>query len=298
MAGGGGREESISIDDMTPPRHHRRDDRQLPITSAAAKTATMTPSSFISDAKASIPRGWFVPVDDSPTHFQKVLAEVVGTYMLVFIGCGSALINRVQPLGTVGMAMAWGFVLMAAIYAVGHISGAHFNPAVTVALAAIRRFRWKEVPMYVLGQLLGATLASLTLKVLFHKQPDIIPIATQYAAATTDLEAFLWEFIITFILMFSICANTTDHRASPGLAGFAIGSTLLVNALVAGPITGASMNPARSIGPAVASGVYKNLWLYILAPVLGALFAAMVYSGLRVPKPTAAADDKDMTTQA
>ncbi|CAI0447811.1 unnamed protein product [Linum tenue] len=98
--------------------------------------------------------------------------------------------------------------------------------------------------------------------------------------------------------MFSICANTTDHRASPGLAGFAIGSTLLVNALVAGPITGASMNPARSIGPAVAAGVYKNLWLYILAPVLGALFAAMVYSGLRVPKPTAAsADDKDMTAQ-
>ncbi|CAI0379855.1 unnamed protein product [Linum tenue] len=160
---------------------------------------------------------------------------------------------------------------MAAIYAVGHISGGHFNPAVTVALATIRRFRWKEVPMYVLAQLLGATLA------------DIDPIMTQYVAPTSDLVAFTWEFIITFTLMFSICANATDDRASKGFAGFAIGSTLLVNVMVAGPITGASMNPARSIGPAVASGVFKNLWLYIVAPVLGALAAAMVYSGLRVP---------------
>ncbi|CAN1848234.1 unnamed protein product [Linum perenne] len=144
---------------------------------------------------------------------------------------------------------------------------------------------FQKVPMYVLGQLLGATLGSLTLKVLFHRQTDINPIMTQYSSPTTDLEAFLWEFIITFILMFSICANATDHRASKGLAGFAIGSTLLVNVLVAGPITGASMNPARSIGPAVASGVYDNLWLYILAPVLGALAGAMVYNGLRVPIP-------------
>ncbi|CAN0877333.1 unnamed protein product [Linum grandiflorum] len=213
----------------------------------------------------------------------QILAEVVGTYILVFIGCASALTDRVQKLTIVGIAMVWGFVLMAAIYAVGHISGAHFNPAVSIAMAAIRRMPWKEVPMYVLAQLLGATLGSLTLKVLFHRQADIVPIMTQYASPTSDLEAFLWEFIITFILMFSICANATDHRASPGLAGFAIGATLLVNVLVAGPITGASMNPARSIGPAVASGVYDNLWLYILAPVLGALAAAMVYSGLRVP---------------
>ncbi|CAI0549265.1 unnamed protein product [Linum tenue] len=268
-------EESISIDEMrtTPPRHHRGDP-QLPTSTAVE-----------SKSKASIPRGWFVPVDHSPTHFQKILAEVVGTYILVFIGCASALTDRVEKVGIVGIAMVWGFVLMAAIYAVGHISGAHFNPAVTLALAAIRRTRWKQVPMYVVAQLVGATLGSLTLKVLFHKQGNIDPIATQYAVTTSHLEAFLWEFIITFILMFSICANATDHRASPGLAGFAIGSTLLVNVLVAGPITGASMNPARSIGPAVASGVYTNLWLYILAPLLGALFAAMVYSGLRVPIP-------------
>ncbi|CAI0446197.1 unnamed protein product [Linum tenue] len=143
----------------------------------------------------------------------QILAEVVGTYILVFIGCASALTDRVEKVGIVGIAMVWGFVLMAAIYAVGHISGAHFNPAVTLALAAIRRTRWKQVPMYVVAQLVGATLGSLTLKVLFHKQGNIDPIATQYAVTTSHLEAFLWEFIITFILMFSICANATDHRA-------------------------------------------------------------------------------------
>ncbi|CAN1848241.1 unnamed protein product [Linum perenne] len=181
--------------------------------------------------------------------------------------------------------MVWGFVLMAAIYAVGHISGAHFNPAVTVALAAIRRLPWKEVPMYVLGQLLGATLGSLTLKVLFHRQTDINPIMTQYSSPTTDLEAFLWEFIITFILMFSICANATDHRAVQ--IKHVCSNHVFLICLGGGcrPITGASMNPARSIGPAVASGVYDNLWLYILAPVLGALAGAMVYNGLRVPIP-------------
>ncbi|CAL1354256.1 unnamed protein product [Linum trigynum] len=246
------------------------DSSQLPVTSAA-------------DGSGTKARGWFIPYLDSPSPFQKIAAEVVGTYMLVFMGCAAALTDRVQKLTIVGVAIVWGFVLMAAIYAVGHISGGHFNPAVTVALATIRRFRWKEVPMYVLAQLLGATLASLTLRGLFHNQADIDPIMTQYAAPTSDLVAFTWEFIITFTLMFSICANATDDRASKGFAGFAIGSTLLVNVMVAGPITGASMNPARSIGPAVASGVFKNLWLYIVAPVLGALAAAMVYSGLRVP---------------
>ncbi|CAN1188573.1 unnamed protein product [Linum perenne] len=269
-------ELSISMDE-TPPRQHHHQRHHRP-TSTAAKTTEPKASS-------TAHQGWFIPHDHNPTHFQKIVAEVMGTYILVFIGCASALTDRVQKLTIVGIAMVWGFVLMAAIYAVGHISGAHFNPAVTVALAAIRRLPWKEVPMYVLGQLLGATLGSLTLKVLFHRQTDINPIMTQYSSPTTDLEAFLWEFIITFILMFSICANATDHRASKGLAGFAIGSTLLVNVLVAGPITGASMNPARSIGPAVASGVYDNLWLYILAPVLGALAGAMVYNGLRVPIP-------------
>ncbi|CAN1848240.1 unnamed protein product [Linum perenne] len=209
----------------------------------------------------------------------------MGTYILVFIGCASALTDRVQKLTIVGIAMVWGFVLMAAIYAVGHISGAHFNPAVTVALAAIRRLPWKEVPMYVLGQLLGATLGSLTLKVLFHRQTDINPIMTQYSSPTTDLEAFLWEFIITFILMFSICANATDHRAVRNFLSLSLHQSSLIILRGCRPITGASMNPARSIGPAVASGVYDNLWLYILAPVLGALAGAMVYNGLRVPIP-------------
>ncbi|KDP41384.1 hypothetical protein JCGZ_15791 [Jatropha curcas] len=217
--------------------------------------------------------------------FQKILAEFLGTYVLIFIGCGSALTNDIQKLTILGIAIVWGVVLMALIYAVGHISGAHFNPAVSIALAAVRKFSWKHVPVFVLAQVLGSTLAILTLKVLFHDQDDIQATMTQYKNSTSHLEAIIWEFIITFILMFNICAVATDHRASKDFSGVAIGGTLLVNVMVAGPITGASMNPARSLGPAIVSGVYKNLWVFLLSPVLGALAATMVYNMLRVPKP-------------
>ncbi|XP_044478459.1 aquaporin NIP1-1-like [Mangifera indica] len=223
--------------------------------------------------------------DTSPSHFQKVVAELIGTYVLMFIGCGAALVNKIQSLTIVGIALAWGLVLMAMIYAVGHVSGAHFNPAVTVAFAASRKLSWKQVPFYVLSQVLGATLASLTLKVLFSDQENIHAIATQYTDATSDLEAITWEFIITFILMFTICGVATDHRASKDFAGVIIGATLVCNIMIAGPITGASMNPARSLGPAVASGLYKNLWVYIITPIIGATAAALIYSVLRVPKP-------------
>ncbi|XP_052203569.1 nodulin-26-like [Diospyros lotus] len=222
---------------------------------------------------------------DSPTAFQKILAEVMGTYVLIFAGCGAALVDRVTRLTIVGIAMVWGLALMAVIYAVGHISGAHLNPAVTIAFAASKRLPLTQVPMYVLAQLLGATLACLTLRVLFNDQGDINPTVTQYSASTTDLQAIVWEFIISLILMFTICGSATDHRANKGLSGVAIGVTLLFNVLIAGPITGASMNPARSIGPAVVSGVYKNLWVYVVAPVLGTMAATLIYSLLRQPEP-------------
>ncbi|KAK2659756.1 hypothetical protein Ddye_006289 [Dipteronia dyeriana] len=239
------------------------------------------------EAKAHRIRQWSLPVSDttSPSHFQKIVAELIGTYILIFVGCGSALVDQVQKLTIVGIALVWGLVLMAMIYAVGHISGAHFNPAVTIAFAAARKLPWKQSPMYVLAQLLGATLACLTLKVLFHDEENIHATTTQYSDATTDLEAITWEFITTFILMFTICGVATDHRACKDFAGVAIGVTLLFNIMISGTITGASMNPARSIGPAVVSGVYKNLWVYIVAPIIGAMAAALVYSILRVPIP-------------
>ncbi|XP_022740332.1 nodulin-26-like [Durio zibethinus] len=244
-----------------------------------------TKYSIMEEVKANRSRGFSINNDIPPTTLQKTVAELVGTYFLIFAGCGAALVNKVQTLTIVGIALVWGLVLMAAIYALGHISGAHFNPAVTLALATARKFSWKLVPMYLLSQLLGATLASLTLRGLFRDQGDIQATMTQYTDSTSDLEAIIWEFIITFLLMFNICAVATDHRATKDLAGVAIGATVLFNIIIAGPITGASMNPARSLGPAVVSGVYKNLWVFIVAPILGAMTATLVYSILRVPKP-------------
>ncbi|KAB2628963.1 nodulin-26-like [Pyrus ussuriensis x Pyrus communis] len=222
--------------------------------------------------------------DISTSIFQKMMAELVGTYILIFIGCGAALVNKIQPLTIVGIAIVWGLVFMAAAYAVGHVSGAHFNPAVTIALAAGRIFPVKHVPIYVMSQLSGATLASLTLRLLFNDQDSIQVTMTQFSDPTTYLQALTWEFVITFILMFTICGVVTDDRAGKNLSGIAIGGAFVVNVMIAGPITGASMNPARSLGPAIVTGVYKNIWVYIAAPILGAIAATMVYSVLRVPK--------------
>ncbi|GFY85837.1 NOD26-like intrinsic protein 7;1 [Actinidia rufa] len=216
-----------------------------------------------------------------------IIAEFLGTFVLIFAGCGAALVDREKKLAIVGIATVWGLVLMAIIYTLGHISGAHVNPAITIAFAAAHRLPLKEVPMYVLAQLLGATLASLALKLLFNHQRDISPTLTHYSSSTTDLQAIAWEFIITFILMLIICGVATGHRAkqNKGISGVAIGATVLANALVAGKqITGVSMNPARSIGPALVSGVYKNLWVYVVAPILGAMAATFTYSLLRLPK--------------
>ncbi|XP_070047002.1 nodulin-26-like [Nicotiana tomentosiformis] len=216
--------------------------------------------------------------------FQKIVAELVGTYIFIFVGCGSALVDRERTLTIGGIAMAWGLSLMGLIYTLGHVSGAHFNPAVTIALAAARKLPLLHVPMYVFPQFLGSTLACLTLSVLFNHQGDILPTLTQYKNPVTDFEAITWEFIMTLILMFVICGAATDDRASKELAGVAIGVTLLFEVLIAGPITGASMNPARSLGPAIVSGVYKNQWVFVIAPILGAMTATGIYSLLRQPK--------------
>ncbi|XP_019175190.1 PREDICTED: nodulin-26-like [Ipomoea nil] len=227
--------------------------------------------------------------------FQKIVAELVGTYIFIFVGCGSALVDREKELTMVGIALAWGLPLMALIYTLGHVSGAHFNPAVTIAFGTSGRLPLLQVPMYVVCQLLGSTLACLTLKALFNRQNDIKPTLTQYNTPTTDLEAITWEFLMTFILMFVICGAASDDRANKEVAGVAIGVTLLFEVLVAGPITGASMNPARSIGPAVVSGVYKNQWVFVVAPIVGAMAATLVYSLLR---PTKNAVHSEETTKS
>ncbi|KAF5456165.1 hypothetical protein F2P56_025674 [Juglans regia] len=165
------------------------------------------------EAKGSRLRESAIRADTSLSVFQKIVAEILGSFILIFAGCEAALVDKIQTLTTVGIAAVWGLTLMALIYALAHVSGAHFNPAVTIAFAAASKFSWKHGPMYVLSQVLGAALASLTLRVLFHGQDNTRAATTQYSNSTTDLEAIAWEFIISFILMFNICGVASDHRA-------------------------------------------------------------------------------------
>ncbi|KAK1275033.1 Aquaporin NIP1-1 [Acorus gramineus] len=210
---------------------------------------------------------------------QKIIAEVFGTYFLIFAGCGSVTINLSKGMITFpGICVVWGLVVMVMVYSVGHISGAHFNPAVTIAFATCGRFPWKQVPVYVAAQVVGSTLASGTLRLLFggkHEHfPGTIP-------AGSDAQSLVLEMIISFYLMFVISGVATDNRAIGELAGLAVGSTVLINVLVAGPISGASMNPARSLGPAIVANHYKSLWVYMVGPICGTVVGAWAYNLIR-----------------
>ncbi|KAF4382292.1 hypothetical protein F8388_016302 [Cannabis sativa] len=216
----------------------------------------------------------------SVPFIQKLLAEVLGTYFLVFAGCASVVVNLAEDKVVTfpGISIVWGLVVMVMVYSVGHISGAHFNPAVTIAFATTRRFPLKQVPAYVLAQVLGSTLASGTLRLLFTGKQDhffgTLPTGS-------DMQSFVLEFVITFYLMFVVSGVSTDNRAIGELAGLAVGSTVLLNVMFAGPISGASMNPARSLGPAIVASRYKGLWIYLVSPTLGAIAGAWVYNLIR-----------------
>ncbi|KAJ4703718.1 putative Aquaporin NIP1.1 [Melia azedarach] len=216
----------------------------------------------------------------SVPFLQKLVAEVLGTYFLIFAGCAAVVVNlnNDKVVSLPGISMVWGLAVMVLVYSVGHISGAHFNPSVTIAFATCKRFPWKQVPPYIAAQVLGSTLAAGTLKLLFQGKED------QFAGtlpAGSNLQACAIEFIITFYLMFIISGVATDNRAIGELAGLAVGATVLLNVLFAGPITGASMNPARSLGPAIVSRQYKGIWIYIVSPILGAIAGAWVYNMVR-----------------
>ncbi|XP_044468512.1 nodulin-26-like [Mangifera indica] len=221
----------------------------------------------------------------SPSNAHKTIAELLGTFVIMFVGCASWMIDQRYHVTLVGVAIAWGLVLMVMIYTFGRVSGAHFNPAVTIALAASAKFPWRQVPAYVAAQLAGSTLAVLTLAMLLHEQMNIGVTVTQYSKPKTHCEAFAWEFILSFILMLTICGVAADNRAINELSGITVGATMLFDVLVAGNITGASMNPARSIGPALVSGQLHSLWLYILAPTLGTITASSIYCLVWFPLP-------------
>ncbi|MGB1269853.1 MAG: MIP/aquaporin family protein [Flavobacteriaceae bacterium] len=201
------------------------------------------------------------------------IAELIGTFTLVFCGCGAIVTNEFSN-GTVthsGIALTFGLVVMSLIYAFGEISGAHFNPAVTIGFTYAKKFPLKEVPKYIAAQCLGAILAAVVLIILF---PDNEFLGTTLPKIDV-WRVFVFETILTFFLMLVIINVSTGSKETGIMAGIAIGGIVWLEAQFAGPITGASMNPARSIGPALISGHTEHLWLYIVAPIVGAILAVM-----------------------
>lgn len=214
--------------------------------------------------------------------WRKYLAEGIGTFTIVFAACGASAANQLSKgsVGLVGAALASGFAVMAMIYTLGHICGAHFNPAVTLAFTLSRHFPLRDVPGYFLGQITGASLAALIAKNLFGTQV-IQPGVTVLALAANPIQALLMEVIISFFLMFVIMAVATDTRAVGQAAAIAIGVTVSFAILIAGPLSSASMNPARSFGPALVNWNWQDHWLYWLGPLVGASLGAFLYQLVR-----------------
>ncbi len=209
-------------------------------------------------------------------------AELVGTFGLVFAGTGAVVIDVETDggVGHVGVGLTFGLIVMVMIYAVGHVSGAHFNPAVTLAFAVGRHFPWRAVPRYWAAQLFGALLASGLLRILFGGTADLGATRPRGSAA----QSLVLETVLTFFLMFVITAVATDTRAVGQAAAIAIGGTVGLEALFAGPISGASMNPARSLAPALVSWTWADQWLYVLGPLLGAVAGVLAYRFVRGEK--------------
>lgn len=204
---------------------------------------------------------------------KKYIAEFIGTFSMIFCGTGAMTINEVTggDVTHVGIGITWGLIVMAMIYAFGETSGAHFNPAVSIAFAYAKKFSWKEVPKYILFQVLGAFAASGVLLFLF---PDSELLGSTIPSVDV-WRAFVLELLLTFFLMVVIINVSTGSKEVGMMAGIAIGGVVLLEAMFAGPITNASMNPARSLAPNIVSGNIQGLWLYMIAPVIGALLAVV-----------------------
>jgi MIP family channel proteins len=206
------------------------------------------------------------------------IAEGLGTFALVFFGCGAIAVgDQTGLLGVPAVAVAFGLVIAAMIYALGHISGAHLNPAVSIGFAVGRHFPWSRGATYSVAQIAGAILGAAVLRATLGADANLG--VTQPSGS--ELQSLAWEALLTFFLMLVITAVATDTRAVGEAAALAIGGTVALGALVGGPVSGASMNPARSLGPAVVSGDLDAIWVYLVGPVIGAVAAALVYHYLR-----------------
>ncbi|RTY95753.1 MIP/aquaporin family protein [Flavobacterium sp. GT3R68] len=210
---------------------------------------------------------------------KKYLSELIGTFVLVFCGTGAIIINQETDgaIGHIGIAITVGLIVTAMIYAFGDKSGAHFNPAVTIAFSLAGLFKVKEVAPYIISQVAGAFLATGMLKLLF---PDNLNLGATLPSGT-QLQSFILEIILAFILMLVILFTSQGSKEAGTMAGIAIGGTVLLEAMFAGPISGASMNPARSLAPAIISGNLDSLWIYITAPILGVAIATLVWKFIK-----------------
>ncbi len=228
----------------------------------------------------AVEAGKYVPKVGSPVKWAPELAEGIGVFALVFSACGAIAVSGLLGTPThLGISLVFGLVIAGMIYAVGHVSGAHFNPAVTIAFAATNHFPWARVPQYIAAQLTGGVLGSTAIALIL---PDAAWVGATVPHTSMSLPAALAvEILLTTILMFVIAGVATDGRAVGAMAGNAIGGTVALSALWAGPLTGASMNPARSLGPAFFQGELGVLWLYIVGPIIGALIGARLYEWTR-----------------
>ncbi len=209
-------------------------------------------------------------------------AEALGTFALVLFGCGAIMVDTEKgSLGLVGVALAFGLVVMAMVFALGHVSGAHINPAVTFALATRNHFPWSSVPAYWGAQVTGAIAAAIVLR---SSLGDVASLGATNPSGS-DAQSFAWEVAMTATLLVVILAVATDARSVAGTAAVAIGGTIALASLVGGPISGSSLNPARSLGPALVSGDLGSLWIYLTAPILGGVLGALAYDALRPGSP-------------
>jgi MIP family channel proteins len=221
------------------------------------------------------------PVADlRPDLRRRAAAEGLAAFGLVFAGCGAIVADtqRHSALGAVGIALTFGLVIMVMVYATGHLSGAHINPAVTTAFTLTRHFPARDAAAYVAAQCAGAVIAALLLLAVWPSEPASLGATLPTVGAGS---ALAYEAVLTAILMFVIMAVATDTRAVGAAAAIAIGGAVGLDALFGGPVTGASMNPARSLGPALASGQWQDFWIYVLGPLAGAILGALAYQAVR-----------------
>lgn len=218
-----------------------------------------------------------------PDLLRRSCAEAIAAFALVFAGCGAIVTDATRDgaLGATGVAAVFGLVIMVMVYATGHLSGAHINPAVTIAFTLTRHFPLRDAVAYVVAQLAGATAGALALLAAWSDKPAALGATVPSLDAGT---ALVYEIVLSALLMFVIVAVATDTRAVGAGAAIAIGGTVALDALFGGPLTGASMNPARSFGPALAAGEWSDFWIYVVGPVVGAALGGGAYQLIRTPQ--------------